>query len=228
MFTGIIEAMGSIAATEDVPGGRRMVVDAPPAVLAGVETGDSIAVDGACLTAVEITDTTFRIDAVLSTLERTVAGTYRPGVRVNLERAMVMGARLDGHMVQGHVDGLGELVALRDEGGTRFLDFRVPRAVWEQTILHGSIALNGISLTVNGLAAPDRLQVAIIPHTWEVTNLADLGVGDRVNVEGDLLGKYVGRLLAARGTAPPGPDVGPGGASDDGPGRPPVPGADPT
>jgi riboflavin synthase len=172
-----------------------------------VGTGDSIAVDGACLTAVEVTDTSFRIDAVLSTLERTVAGTYRPGARVNLERAMVMGARLDGHMVQGHVDGMGELVALRDEGGTRFLDFRVPREVWEQTILHGSIALNGISLTVNALEAPDRLQVAIIPHTWEVTNLASLAVGDRVNVEGDLLGKYVGRILAARGTAPSGPDT---------------------
>lgn len=226
MFTGIVEAMGRVTDTEDVPGGRRIVVTAPAPLLKGVRTGDSIAVDGACLTAVEVTDSSFRIDAVLSTLERTVAGTYRSGARVNLERAMVLGARIDGHLVQGHVDGMGELVELRDEGGTRFLDFRVPREVWRQTILHGSIALNGISLTVNALEPPDRLQVAIIPHTWEVTNLASLKPGTRVNVEGDLLGKYVGRILAARGSTPAGPDVGPGGGDADGPHPSEPPGAD--
>lgn len=203
MFTGIVEAMGRITSVEEVPGGRRIVLAAPAGFLAEVRTGDSIAVDGACLTAVEIADDTVRIDAVLSTLERTVAGRYTRGVAVNLERAMVMGARLDGHLVQGHVDGLGELLCVRDEGGTRFLDLRIPTEVWEQTILHGSITLNGVSLTVNALEAPDRIQVAIIPHTWEVTNLARLTPGDPVNVEGDLLGKYVGRILAVRGV--PGP-----------------------
>lgn len=205
MFTGIVEAMGRVRSTREVAGGRQIVIEAPSALLAGVTTGDSIAVDGACLTAVEVAAETFRIDAILSTLERTVAGRYAPGVRVNLERAMALGARLDGHLVQGHVDGVGEFLSVRDEGGTHFLDFRVPREVWEQTILHGSICLNGISLTVNALEAPDRLQVGIIPHTWEVTNLADLAPGDTVNVEGDLLGKYVGRILAVRGGRVPGP-----------------------
>ncbi len=203
MFTGIISALGTVASVHDVDGARRIHIRTPDGFLDGVAVGDSIAVDGACLTPVAVETGGFRVDAVLSTLDRTVAGTYGPGRRVNLEKAMVLGARLDGHMVQGHVDGPGALVSVETHGDTRFLTFSVPRAVWEETILHGSIALNGISLTVDRLEGPDRVRVAIIPHTWSQTNVSDLEPGDRINVEGDLLGKYVGRILASRTAGSP-------------------------
>lgn len=198
MFTGIITAMGTVGVVRDVEGARRIRVGTPAGFLGGVEAGNSIAVDGACLTPVLVVDEAFEIDAVLSTLERTVAGAYREGSRVNLEKAMVLGDRLDGHMVQGHVDGVGHLRTLEVRGDTRFLTFSIPPDVWNGTILHGSIALGGISLTVDRLEAPDLVRVAVIPHTWSHTNLADLAPGDPVNVEGDLLGKYVGRILASR------------------------------
>ncbi len=198
MFTGIIEEMGTVDSVVDVEGARRIAISTPPGFLTGVTPGDSIAVDGACLTPTAIEGDRFQVEAVLSTLERTSASRYGAGSRVNLERALVMGGRLDGHLVQGHVDGLGALVEVDVRGETRFVTVSVPADVWSQTIPHGSIALNGISLTVNELIAPDRVQVAIIPHTWSHTNLAYLNPGDPLNVEGDLLGKYVGRILASR------------------------------
>ncbi|MEK9501194.1 riboflavin synthase [Gaopeijia maritima] len=198
MFTGIVTALGTVSAVREGEGAYRLRIDAPAGFLDGVSIGDSIAVDGACLTPVRLDGDAFEVDAVLSTLERTLAGGYRPGTRVNLEKAMALGARLDGHLVQGHVDGRGRLVRFEERGETRFLTFEVPAEVWTATIVHGSITLNGVSLTVNDLSAPDRLQVAIIPHTWEHTNLGLLSTGDAVNVEGDLLGKYVGRILASR------------------------------
>jgi riboflavin synthase len=199
MFTGIIAAMGHVTAVRDVEGGRRIRIGTPGGFLERVVAGDSIAVDGACLTPVVVDPEGFEVDAVLSTLERTVAGAYEVGARVNLELALALGGRLDGHLVQGHVDGLGRLEGVDVQGETRFLTFSVPPEVWNQTILHGSIALNGISLTVNALEAPNRLQVAIIPHTWTQTNFGELEPHAPVNVEGDLLGKYVGRILASRG-----------------------------
>ena len=204
MFTGIVTGVGRVAHVEDVEGARRIAIEAPEGFLDGAVPGDSIAVDGACLTPVGIDGRHFHIEAVLSTLERTVAGHYRPGVRVNLERALAWGGRLDGHMVQGHVDGVGRVVSVEQQGDTRFLTFTVPRDVWVETILHGSIALNGVSLTVNRLEPPDRVEIAIIPHTWTHTNFDDFEPGSPVNVEGDLLGKYVGRILAVRYGASPG------------------------
>ena len=195
MFTGIVEAIGRVRLVEDREGLRRLTVDGDPELLAGVRPGDSVAVDGACLTPVSVEPSAFTVELVTSTLSRTVAGGYEPGSAVNLERAMPVDGRFDGHIVQGHVDGVGRLLAVRNEGETRLLDFQLPPEVWSMTILHGSITLNGISLTVNALAAPDRCQVAIIPHTWERTNLSALRPGDGVNVEGDMMGKYVRRLL---------------------------------
>ena len=202
MFTGIVEAVGRVIRVEDWEGLRRMTVSCPEELLEGVRPGDSIAVDGACLTPVSVDATGFTVELVVSTLSRTVAGDYAVGHSVNLERAMRVDGRLDGHIVQGHVDGVGRLEAVRSEGETHFLDFRIPDDVWAMTILHGSITLNGISLTVNALEAPSRCQVAIIPHTWERTNLAALRPGDGVNVEGDMMGKYVRRLLDPHLTAP--------------------------
>lgn len=201
MFTGIVEAMGTVVEARDVPGLRRMTVQVEASFLAGVTPGASIAVDGACLTPVALEEDRFQVELVLSTLDRTVAGRYAPGTRVNLERAMRADGRLDGHLVQGHVDGVGSFLGVRQEGDTRFLDFSIPREVWDLTILHGSIALNGISLTVNALEAPDRCQVAIIPHTWTHTNLSALEPGGGVNVEGDLMGKYVQKILGPRAAA---------------------------
>ncbi len=198
MFTGIIETVGTVVEATDEGGARRLRIQADPPFLSDVKVGDSVAVDGACLTPVEVTRDAFVVELIASTLSRTVAGGYGPGTRVNLEKAMVLGERLDGHLVQGHVDAVADLRRIRVEGDTRFLEFAVPSELHGQTILHGSIALNGISLTVNRLDDPDLLEVGIIPHTWAHTNLRDLAVGDPVNVEGDLIGKYVGRLLRTR------------------------------
>jgi riboflavin synthase len=198
MFTGIIECMGLVRETLDLETTRRFVLEAP-GFGESLAPGDSVAVDGACLTAVEATGTTFAVDVIGTTLERTIAGRYGPGTRVNLERAMRMGAGIDGHIVQGHVDGVGHLESVREDGEYWLMDFRIPVDVAETTILHGSIALNGVSLTVSDLLAEDVVQIGIIPFTWEHTNLGGLTPGEPVNVEADLIGKYVGKILAVRG-----------------------------
>jgi len=197
MFTGIVTAVGRIESIEVGDDLRRIRVETPPGWLEGTSAGDSISVDGACLTPVEVEAEAFMVDAVKSTLERTRAGVWTPGAKVNLEKALRVGDRLDGHWVQGHVDGMGRLESVRPEGETWFVEFSLPREVWDLTILHGSITLNGVSLTVNRLERPDRCEVAIIPHTWTHTNLSSLTPGDPVNVEGDLMGKYARKILAA-------------------------------
>jgi riboflavin synthase len=195
MFTGLVEAVGTVTRVVEMDGARRVTIRAPE-IAGEVAVGDSVAVDGACLTAVEVGSSEFSVEVVGTTLSRTVAGRYRAGTRVNLERALVVGARLDGHFVQGHVDAVGALLSAREEGSYRLLDFRVPPDVEAVTVLHGSIAISGVSLTVNALSA-GTCQVAIIPHTWEHTNLRDLAPGDAVNLEGDMIGKYVARSVAS-------------------------------
>jgi riboflavin synthase len=133
----------------------------------------------------------FTVEAVATTLGRTTLGGFTRGRRVNLERALALGARLGGHIVQGHVDGVGRVASIEHRGELTLIDFSLPEEVAAVTVLHGSITLNGISLTVNEVPAPGVCQVSIIPHTWEHTSLADLRVGDAVNLEGDTIGKYV-------------------------------------
>ena len=203
MFTGLVEAMGTVTAALELEGGRRLSFGAPQ-VAGQLAPGDSLAVDGACLTVVAADARTFSVEAIGPTLARTLAGRYREGAAVNLERALRVGDRLGGHLVQGHVDGLAELLSVAQAGEYRLLDFRLPADVDRVTVLHGSVTLNGVSLTVNALPGPGRCQVAVIPHTWERTNLALLAPGDPVNVEGDLIGKHVCRILAARGLSLPG------------------------
>ena len=199
LFTGIIETVGEVASITE-SGGRTVEI---AATLAGDLTpGQSVAVDGACLTVRELGGGTFTVEAGVSTLERTVAALYRRGSPVNLERAVRVGDRLDGHLVQGHVDGVATLLGARRSGNTRLLDFELPADVFRATILHGSIALSGVSLTVNGLLDGAVCQVALIPHTWERTNLSSLERGDAVNVEADLVGKYVVRIMEARNLKP--------------------------
>ena len=175
-------------------GARELEIDAK-VVLRDLQPGSSLSLDGACHTVVEVLDGGFTVNSVGTTLSRTVAADYTEGSLVNLERALAVGTRLDGHFVQGHVDVVGELIAVEDKGEYRLLDFRIAPDVALATILHGSITLNGVSLTVNAISDDHVCQVAVIPFTWEHTNLRALEPGARVNVEGDLIGKYVRRML---------------------------------
>jgi riboflavin synthase len=174
-------------------------------VLEGLGEGDSIAVDGVCQTVTSLVPDGFTVQAVATTLGRTTLGEFAPGRRVNLERALSFGARLGGHLVQGHVDGVGRGAR---RGSPRselvLIDFTLPEEVEPVTVLHGSITLNGISLTVNALPEPGVAQVSIVPFTLDHTAIADLRTGDGVNLEGDMIGKYVRHLLGApaRETAP--------------------------
>jgi riboflavin synthase len=198
VFTGIIEEVGTVRGVEPAGDGAVITVGAAR-VLDAMTLGDSVSVDGACLTVTRILPDGFTVDAVRTTLERTTFGHFAPGRRVNLERALAFGARLGGHLVSGHVDGVGRVIAVVEEDGLTLYDFTLPDEVRDVTALHGSITLNGISLTVNALPAPGVCQVSIIPFTREHTAIGDLRPGDAVNVEGDLIGKHVRTLLGAPG-----------------------------
>ena len=201
MFTGIVEATSVVSLVNTSAAGRRIRFRVPD-VIEGLTVGRSVAVDGACLTVVELHPDGFSVDVIGTTLERTVAGGYCEGVQVNLERSLRFGDPLDGHMVQGHVDGIGEVLAVRSDGDRWLVDVRLPPEVEAVTIPYGSITLNGVSLTVNALPGPGSCQVALIPHTRAVTTLGSLRAGDAVNIEVDLIGKYVGRMLASQRAAP--------------------------
>lgn len=197
MFTGIVEATGAVRGVHDLERIRRLRVEAP-ALAGGLEPGDSVSVDGACLTVTDVHDDGFSVDVIGTTLERTIAGRYREGSRVNLERALRSGSRLDGHIVQGHVDGIGDLRQCMKEGEYWLMDFTLPADVHATTIEHGSVTLNGVSLTVSELLDGSGVRIGVIPYTHEHTNLGELTPGDPVNVEADLIGKYVARILADR------------------------------
>ncbi len=196
MFTGLIEEVGRVAEVGPLEGGRAITIAAAP-VLEDLQVGDSISVDGACLTVVSRTDRSFSVEAVRTTLSRTTVGAFEPGRPVNLERAMPAAGRFGGHWVQGHVDGVGTVLDVRRAGETVFVRVELPEAVRPVTILHGSIAIDGVSLTVNAIPAEGEAEVALIPYTYANTNLSRLRAGDWVNVEGDLVGKYVRDRLAA-------------------------------
>jgi riboflavin synthase len=173
--------------------GAYLVIEAR-AVLEGTRIGDSISIDGVDLTVIEMGKDFFSADASLETLNRSTLGDKRIGSKVNLERALAVGERLGGHMVQGHVDGTAELVSTPPEGNAYRMRFRFPKELGRYIAMKGSITVDGISLTVAGLGR-DWFEVAIIPHTWRETTLADLKSGHRVNIEVDVLAKYVERLL---------------------------------
>ncbi|MSR22540.1 MAG: riboflavin synthase [Gemmatimonadetes bacterium] len=195
MFTGIVETTGEVTEVEEADALRRIRVRVPGSFLEGVALGASISVDGACLTAVEVAPTEFVAEVIGTTLSRTIAPTYRTGTRVNLEKSVKLGERIDGHLVQGHIDGIGNVTKVKRDGSLHLIEVVVPLEVHRLTLTHGSISLNGVSLTVNRLLADGGVEVGIIPHTGSITNLGKLEVGDVVNVEGDLIGKYVGTLL---------------------------------
>jgi len=195
MFTGIVEHRGSVLAVESANGGMRLVVDTGP--LPQIELGGSIAVNGVCLTGVESGPGQIAVDVVNETLSRSTLGELQPGDPVNLERPMAADGRFDGHIVQGHVDGVGVIAAVEPEGQGKRMRLRVPDALSRYVIEKGSITVDGVSLTVAAVEGED-VDVALIPHSLQVTTLGLRAVGEKVNLEVDLIAKYVEKLLRAR------------------------------
>jgi riboflavin synthase len=191
MFTGLIEQVGEVQSVRQTEAGREFRIGAP---FTDLSNGESIAVNGACLTVREFGPGWFDAAAVLTTLERTTIGNWKKGTRVNLERALRPGDRLGGHIVQGHVDCVGIVAAREQAGDALLMDVSVPQAVESLIVLHGSVAVDGVSLTVNELK-PGGLQVSLIEYTLRHTTLGELKEGSRVHVEADVVAKHVRRLL---------------------------------
>lgn len=192
MFTGLIDDVGTLTAARDTPAGREFRIACRYDDLV---QGESIAMNGACLTVREQGPGWFTVAAIVTTLDRTTVGSWREGRRVNLERALRVGDRLGGHFVQGHVDGVATVTAVDTRGDARLIDLALPSGLAELMVQHGSVTVDGVSLTVNDLPVPDRLQISLIEYTLRHTTLGDLTAGDGVHVEADMLGKYVQRLL---------------------------------
>lgn len=193
MFTGIVEHVGRLAAVESLPDLRRLRIDLGP-IAEGVKLGDSIAVSGCCLTVTAIDGPLHDFEAIPETLERTRLGRLAEGDRVNLERAMAAGARFDGHVVQGHVDGMGRVRRFDRGGNDVLLHVECAPELAAQLVDKGSVTIDGVSLTVVAVV-PDGFHVALIPHTLAVTTLSELAPGDPVNLEVDVFGKYVKQYL---------------------------------
>jgi riboflavin synthase, alpha subunit len=199
MFTGIIEELGTIAGFEKHASGAKMRI-AAKTVTEDTKEGDSIAVNGVCLTALDIEKNSFSADVSEETLKRSTLGRLAVGSRVNLERAVTPATRLGGHIVQGHVDGRGKFVSAVRNGDFWTVRIGFPREMAHYFVYKGSVAVEGISLTIAALA-DDYFEIAVIPKTWELTNLSTLKPGDEVNLEADVIAKYVERILTLKGGA---------------------------
>jgi len=195
MFTGIITAVGTVRRASAGPDGFELTLDCP---YPDLEPGESIAVDGACLTVHALEPSGFTARIIPTSLERTGFRNYRLGRRVNLERALRVGDRLGGHLVQGHVDGLGRVERVSERGESRLLDLKVPEEVGRISVPLGSITVDGVSLTVNAKPGPEIIQISLIPFTLQHTTLGDRQPGDRVHLEADTIGKYVAALFDSR------------------------------
>jgi riboflavin synthase len=195
MFTGIVEHRGSVVSVERADGAMRLVVD--PGPITGIPVGASVAVNGVCLTAIEGPMGQVAFDLVAETLDRSTLGSLEPGDPVNLERPMPADGRFDGHIVQGHVDGVGEIQAIEPEGEGRRMVVRVPDELARYLVEKGSVTIDGVSLTVAAIEGAE-IEIALIPHSLEVTTLGLRTVGEKVNLEIDVLAKYVEKLLSTR------------------------------
>jgi riboflavin synthase len=193
MFTGLVDDVGVVERVERTEAGRTLRIASR---YTGLAIGESIAVNGACLTVLERGPGWFTVAAIVTTLGRTTIGDWSTGRRVNLERAMRLGDRLGGHLVQGHVDGVAEVADVRQRDDALLVDLRLPGDLEPLMVPHGSVAIDGVSLTVNALPAPGILQVSLIDHTARHTTLGALRTGDAVHVEADMVGKYVRQLVA--------------------------------
>lgn len=192
MFTGLVTAIGEVRQARGVGAGRELEVAAPWTDLV---VGESIAVDGACLTVETVTRAGFTVHLVTTTLDRTKFGATVVGDQCNLERALQAGSRLGGHLVQGHVDGVGEVVRVAGHGDARLVDIAVPPVVAEASIPLGSVTVDGVSLTINAMPERGVIQVSLIPFTLQHTTLGARQAGDQVHLEGDAVGKYVRAML---------------------------------
>lgn len=201
MFTGLVRGVGIVESREPFGEGIRFRISSTEWAVR-LDAGDSVAVDGVCQTVVRSDDETFDVEAIRTTLSRTTLGDWEMGRRVNLEPPLSGGEPFGGHLVQGHVDGVAEVVSVREAGETVFVRIRLPEHVAEVTVPYGSLAVDGVSMTVNDLEG-DIAELAIIPYTWTHTSFPRLRPGSRVNVEADLIGKYVRRLLQPYFDAPP-------------------------
>ena len=200
MFTGIVQAVGRIEERIEHPSGDvSLLVDTAAIPAADIAVGDSICVSGVCLTAIEVTPAGFRTDVSAESLARTTLGNLAAGRRVNLETALTPQTRLGGHLVSGHVDGIGELLARRDDARSVRFEFRAPESLARYIAEKGSVCIDGTSLTVNSVAGA-AFDVNIVPHTLRATTLGELLPGSAVNVEVDQIARYVERLLACRET----------------------------
>jgi riboflavin synthase len=193
MFTGIIEELGRVRSVEKRGEGARLVIEAL-AVTEGTHEGDSIAVNGVCLTAIDVGPRSFAADGSAETLQRSTLGQLRAGSPVNLERAVTPATRLGGHIVQGHVDARGRFLSATEHGGSWTVRIAYPQEMARYLVFKGSVAVEGISLTVAALT-DEYFEIAIIPKTWAVTNLSHLKTGTEVNLEADIIAKYVERIL---------------------------------
>lgn len=196
MFTGIVREVGRVEAVERGADGVTLQLCAP-ATAATTRTGDSVAVNGVCLTATAVGDGTLAFEAVPETLERSTLGALREGAEANVEPALRAGEPLGGHIVQGHVDGVATVRSLEPEGDGARLELALPEQLARYCVVKGSIAVQGVSLTIASVAG-DAIEIALVPHTLGATTLGTLAPGDRVNVEVDVFAKYVERLLAER------------------------------
>jgi riboflavin synthase len=192
MFTGLIDDIGVVERVERTEAGRELRIRSR---YTGLEDGESVAVNGACLTVRASGSGWFSVAAVVTTLGRTTIGDWAAGRRVNLERAMRLGDRLGGHLVQGHVDDVGVVESVRREADAVLVDVRLPPELEVLMVPHGSVCVDGVSLTVNALPAPGILQLSLIEFTWRHTTLGELASGDRVHLEADMVGKYVRQLV---------------------------------
>jgi riboflavin synthase len=193
MFTGIITHVGELSRVAVTPAGRALTIAAP---WTDVRDGESIAVNGVCLTVTSVERGKFSVAAVATTLERTTVGAWKAGDRVNLERALRAGDRLGGGIVQGHVDGVSEVTAVRQEGDALLIEIGMPESADALYVPQGSVTVDGVSLTVLSMPAPRVVCVSIVDYTRQHTTLGERRVGDRVNVELDVIGKYVRQLVA--------------------------------
>jgi riboflavin synthase len=195
MFTGIVQGVGRVRAVESRGGDVAMWIETARVPLAGVEIGGSIAVNGCCLTAVELEAHAFKADLSRETLSLTTASQWQPGTAVNLEKALTAGQALGGHYVTGHVDGVGQVVSRHDDARSVRVEFEVPAELARYIARKGSVCVDGVSLTVNGVAGP-RFDVNLVPHTLEMTILGGYRPGTRVNLEVDIIARYLERLVA--------------------------------
>ena len=199
MFTGIIEEIGKIAKTNPIAGGLSIKIEASK-ILDETKVNDSICIDGVCLTVTNLDESGFWVDAVGATLEKTTFTSIKSSSLVNLERSVRLNDRLGGHLVQGHVNGIGTISEIKKLGENYLLNIDVPENLERYLIKEGSIAINGISLTIANLNK-NIVSISVIPHTWQNTNLKFKKINDKVNVEIDVLAKYVERLLTKNDTS---------------------------